>query len=195
MNVLVKFAFMQRMFCVTKVFNAQSHKEKVLKALKEIVDHDLGVGGGFILGQSPPADRKCEHMLVEMLLWRRRFRDDSGSVFAGKGEQDAIDRGRGLLELLQGRWNSPTLCHFCTGPSCPCGGSRETAAKTIFDLIAWLVVFSLPATPSFSRCLGSLRSKAVAWRSASARQVSNGRVALPLLLDVYDRGWHRKGLG
>ncbi len=150
-EVLTKFAFMAKLFCLVKVFNAQSHKEKLLVALKHVVENDLSSGGGYILGGQPPAERRCEKFMVACLLWRRRFRDDSVSVFAGRGEQDALDRGNALLELLQGPWSSPTLRHYCSGRNCPCGGSREAAQKSLFDLLSWLVIFSLPATPSFSR--------------------------------------------
>ncbi len=73
-------------------------------------------------------------------------------------EQDVIDRGQGLLSLLQGNWRIPRVQHFCSGSTCPCGGSRDRAVQSIFDLLSWLLVFSLPATPSFSR---SFRVKAM----------------------------------
>ncbi len=148
-TVLSAFAVMQDTFALVKVMHVQSKKEVLLKALREQIDVDLSTG--YFIGVDPPANRTCEKWLVESLLWRRQFRDDCGKVFASQSDEMVIARGESLLGLLQGSWSRPGLQHFCSGPGCSCGGSRAAASATLFDLLAWLVVFSLPATPSFSR--------------------------------------------
>lgn len=154
-QVLEKYQFMRQLFCVTQVFQAQSHKERILKSLRVVVDHDFTAGGGFILGDPPERCRRSEQWLVRHLLWRRQFRDDASSVFANSSETAVLERGKAILDILQGPWHAQKFQHYCSGPGCVCGGSREACIESVFSLLAWLLVFSIPSTPSFSRWLGN----------------------------------------
>ncbi len=63
---------------------------------------------------------------------------------------------------LQAPWHLEEIVHFCPGPSCRCGGSREGAVAYLSEILYWLFCLQMPAGVSFSR-----RGRGRGWLSTS----------------------------
>ena len=133
-------------------------------AIVNLVERHLNFLNGF---EPPPyhaPHRIHQRAIAERLVLRRKACNSASSTSPRKFEE--VQKKVNLLhDLLQGDWSHDEIVHFCRGERCVCGGSAEAAKRMIVEILAWLVVTSMPASPSFSRW--TTLGPAMAWMGAA----------------------------
>ena len=160
-TVLKRLSVMNPLYCLTNVLRITSKQEKLAHALSTLVRRRVDYRPGLA---PPPADsptRAHAEAVLDRLVWRRAVRDDSAKLFANCRREGLQEKIHAVKSLLQGPWWQQPLVHFCPGSSCICGGSRSGAIQKITEVLMWLLVTTMPATPTFSRW--STLGPCIAW--------------------------------
>lgn len=165
-------------FCLTNTLAIASRQEMLRRAIVCTVKTDLE-GGGYIVGAPPDESaphREHTQKLLDRLLWRRKAHPTDIDVVMTKSNTTLQEKMTSLHSLLQAPWWQDQVTHYCTGPGCICGGSRDKAIASIAGIVLWVCLTSMPSTPSFSRW--TTLGPCVAWFSLAV-----------LIHSVFDRSW------
>jgi hypothetical protein len=117
-RVLQRMDVMKKLFCLTNVLHVSSRQMSLRRAVAVIVERNID----YRVGLAPPPEdtphRAHSRGVLKALLWRRRVRDEPGTLFARRDEEKLTERASLLTQVLQGKWWLPSITHYCVGHGC-----------------------------------------------------------------------------
>ena len=150
-GVLERLGVMKQLFCLTNVLRIASRQETLKRAIVTVIKRHVD----YQSGPAPPSEdsptRSRSRLIVDTLLWRRNVKNEPGKVFASKSEAALLEKSTLLMSLLHGCWSRSCIAHFCVGANCRCGGSEQKFLDLLIEPMIWVILSSMPTTPSFSR--------------------------------------------
>jgi hypothetical protein len=152
-RVLKRFNVLKKLCCLSNVLHVSNRQLSLKRAIVEVVRAKLNYQVGLL--QPPPehaVHRVHQRLLTDRLVWRRKVKEDrAGNPFTDLRDHLLQAKVELLHAVLHGNWAEEEITHWCPGRGCACGGSRQACATTVCELLVWLILTSMPDTPSFSR--------------------------------------------